>query len=98
MRSRASTVAGLEASSGVSSELTSDLRTSEAHAETEDLLLLAVNLPRLQIHTDWHADPGDVHCGVEAALGEDVDQHRQGGRVFEEQIFGVDIGHARDRM
>src|SRR5258707_8103618 len=27
---------------------------------------------------------------VDTTLGEDVDQHRQGGRVLEEQIFGVD--------
>src|ERR1700732_4857533 len=84
--------------SAVAKRLTSDLRISEAHAETENLLLLRVNLPGLQIDALWHADPGDVHRSVEAALGEDVDQHRQGGRVLEEQFFGVDAGDARDRV
>ena len=83
---------------GAGETLTSNLRISEAHAETENLLLLRVNLPGLQIDAQWHADPGDVHRGVEAALGEDVDQHRQGGRVLEERVFGVDAGHARDRV
>src|SRR3984893_12602808 len=78
--------------------LTSDLRISEAHAETETLLLLRVKLPGLQIAAQWHADPSDVHRCVEAALGEDVDQHRQGGRVLEEEVFGVDAGDARDRV
>jgi hypothetical protein len=32
---------------------------------------------------------------MEAAFGEDVDQHRQGDRVFEERVFGVDAGDAR---
>src|SRR5271165_2841810 len=76
----------------------SDLRISEAHAETEDLLLLRVNLPGLQVDAKWHANPRDVHRCVEAAFGEDVDQHRQGGHVLEEQIFGVDGGHAGDRV
>src|ERR1700674_296607 len=79
-------------------QLTSDLRISETNAETENLLLLRVNLPGLQIDAQWHADPGDVHRGVEAALGEDVDQHCQGGRVLEEQVFTVDVGDARDRV
>src|SRR5208282_2347414 len=39
------------------------------NAETENLLLLRVNLPGLQIDAQWHADPGNVHRGVEAALG-----------------------------
>ena len=46
----------------------------------------------------WHANPRDVHRYVEAAFGEDVDQHRQGGRVLEEQLFGVDTGYAGDRV
>jgi hypothetical protein len=84
--------------SPVAKRLIPDLRISEAHAETENLLLLRVNLPGLQIDAQWHADPSDVHRCVEAALGEDVNQHRQGGRVLEEQIFGVDAGDARDRV
>src|SRR5260370_8230493 len=84
--------------SAVAKRLTSDLRISEAHAETENLLLLRVNLPGLQIDAQWHADPGDVHRYVEAALGKHVDQHRQGSRVLEEQVFGVDAGDARDRV
>ena len=46
----------------------SDLRISKAHAETKDLLFLGVNLPGLEIKTQWHANPGHVHCRVKAAL------------------------------
>jgi len=63
-------------------ELIADMRMSEAHAETEDLLLLRVNFPGLQIHAQWHTDPGNIHRCVEAALGEDVDQHRHGSGVL----------------
>src|SRR5271166_6432775 len=84
--------------SAAAKRLTPDLRISEAHGETENFLLLRVNLPGLQIDAQRHADPGDVHRCVEAALGEDVDQHHQGGRVLEEQVFGVDAGDARDRV
>src|SRR5260370_16859070 len=84
--------------SGRVRQLTSDLRISEAHAETENLLLLRVNLPGLQIDAQWHADPGDVHRCVEAALGDDVDHHRQAGRILEELVFGVAAPDARDRV
>src|SRR6516165_8301076 len=68
-----------------------DLRISEADGETEDLLLLGVNLPGLQVDSHWHAD-------VEATLGEKIDQHGQGSRVVEEHFLGVDSGYTRNRM
>src|SRR6516162_1497604 len=67
-----------------------DLRIPETDGETEDLLLLGVNLPGLQVDAPWHADAGDVHTGVEATLGEDIDEHGQGSRVLEEQVLGID--------
>src|SRR6516164_10698688 len=73
-----------------------DLRISEADGETEDLLFLGVNLPGLQVDAHWHADVGDVDAGVEATLGEDIDQHGQGSRVVEEHVLGVDAGYTRD--
>jgi hypothetical protein len=63
----------LERYAAVVKRLTSDLRISEAHAEPENPLLLRVNLTGPQIDAQRHADPGDVHHGVKAALGKDVD-------------------------
>src|SRR5688572_13165925 len=39
-----------------------------------------------------------VHRDVVAALGEDVDQHRDGKRLVEDRILGVDVGASRDRV
>ena len=47
--------------SAAAKRLPSDLRISEAHAETENFLFLRVNLPGLQIDAQWHTDPGDIH-------------------------------------
>jgi hypothetical protein len=40
----------------------------------------------------------NVHGGVVAALGENVDQHGESKRVFEYGVFRIDVSDTGDRM
>src|SRR5262245_46959871 len=75
-----------------------NFRALEADLDAVDLLDAALDSTRLEVETFRHIDAMDVHDGVVAALGEDVDQHRQRQRVIEDCVFSIDVRDARDRM
>ena len=65
-------------------------------ADAVDPLGAAGDLTGGEIEAFWGFDFAFVDRGVEAALGEDVDDHGEGERVREERVFATDDGEAGD--
>ena len=76
----------------------SDLRISKAHAETKDLLFLGVDLPGLQIKTQWHADPGHVHFAWKPRSENTSISIAKAAGSSNSRSSEVDVGDARDRV
>src|SRR5262245_49830123 len=75
---------------------TPDVRRLVANFDAIDFLGAADDLPAVGVDAHRHVHPVDVHGGVEAALGEDVDHDPQRQRVVEEFVLAVDARVAGD--
>jgi hypothetical protein len=59
----------------------------EADVEAEDFLFPAMNLAGGQVKALGDLNVMEIHGGVEAALGEDVDEDRDGDRIMKELVL-----------
>ena len=72
-----------------------NLGTLKIDLHAVDDLLTQLDAAGLQIKTLGNFLDMLVHHGMEAAFGEDVDQHRQRQRVMKQGVFRIDLGSSR---